>query len=87
MALRATTEPCRAELVIPETRASGDRVQLHKAKGGAASRAFSVAWAVGLLLVLGSGLGLGLGAKAYRRRTLIGLGAGVLGFIAYVLVG
>jgi hypothetical protein len=87
VALRPTSEPGRAELVIRETSAWRHLVQLHKAKGGAASRAFSVAWAVGLLLVLGSGLGLGLGAKAYRRRTLIGLGAGVLGFIAYVLVG
>lgn len=85
--LRPTGDSLRAELVVKDTTAWRHLVQLHKAKGSALARGFSVAWSLGLVVVLGSGMALGLNARAYRRRALLAAGAGTAAFVAYAVTG
>jgi hypothetical protein len=85
--LRPTADAQRAELVVKNTTLGRRFVQLHKAKGSEVARAFSVAWAVGLLVLLGSGMAMAFGVKHYRRRAVIASGLGIVAFVVYAVVG
>lgn len=85
--LRPTADPLRAELIIKDTGPWRHFVQLHKAKGSDVARGISVAWAVGLVVILGSGLLMAWTAPAYRQLALRASGAGLATFIAYLLLG
>jgi hypothetical protein len=85
--LRPTADAQRAELVVKTTTLGRRFVQLHEAKGSGVARAFSVAWSVGLLVLLGSGMAMAFGVKHYRRRAVIASSLGVVAFIAYAVLG
>lgn len=85
--LRPTDDPLRAELIIKNTGPWRHFVQLHKAKGSAVARGISVAWAVGLVVILGSGLAMAWSAPQYRRVAIRASGAGLATFLAYLLLG
>ena len=85
--LRPTADPLRAELIVKDTGPWRHFVQLHKAKGSEAAKAISVAWAIGLVTILGSGLVMAWMAPAFRRLAIGASGAGLATFVAYLLLG
>jgi len=85
--LRPTGEPLQAELVIKDTQPWRHLVQLHKAKGSDVARAISVAWAIGLVVILGSGMVMAWTAPPFRRLALGASAAGLATFGAYLLLG
>ncbi len=85
--LRPTTDPLQAELVIKDTKPWRHMVQLHKAKGSDFAKAISVAWAIGLVTILGSGMVMAWTAPPFRRLAIRASAAGVLSFVAYLLLG
>ncbi len=85
--LRPTADPLQAELLINETKPWRHLVQLHKAKGNDFARAISVAWAVGLVVILGSGMVMAWMAPPFRRLAGRASAAGLVSFAAYVLLG
>jgi hypothetical protein len=85
--LRPTANPLEAELVIKETGPWRHVVQLHKAKGSEIAKAFSVAWAIGLIFVLVSGMAMAWMAPPYRRMAIKASVAGAATFVAYLLIG
>lgn len=85
--LRPTADPLGAELVLKDTSPYRRLVQLHKAKGSPVAKALSVAWALGLVLILLSGVWMALTAPPFRRLALGTGAAGLLSFLIYVTVG
>jgi len=85
--LRPTGDPLQAELVIKETKPWRHLVQLHKAKGSDLAKAISVAWAIGLVTILGSGMVMAWLSPPFRRLAIGASAAGVASFVAYLLVG
>jgi hypothetical protein len=83
--LRPTADPLQAELVIKDTKPWRHLVQLHKAKGSDFAKAISVAWAIGLVMILGSGMV--MAAPPFRRLAIRASAAGLLSFVAYLLLG
>ena len=85
--LRPTADPLQAELVIKDTKPWRHFVQLHKAKGSDFAKAISVAWAIGLVTILGSGMVMAWTAPPFRRLAIRASAAGLLSFVAYLLLG
>lgn len=85
--LRPTADPLKAELVIKDTKPWRHLVQLHKAKGSDIAKAISVAWAIGLVAILGSGMVMAWTAPPFRRLAVRASVAGLASFAAYVLLG
>jgi len=85
--LRPTSEPLRAELVVKNTGPWRHLVQLHKAKGSSVAKAISVAWAIGLVTILGSGLVMAWLSPPFRRLSIQASAAGIASFVAYLLLG
>jgi hypothetical protein len=85
--LRPTTDPLRAELLVKSTGPWRHFVQLHKAKGSDFAKAVSVAWAIGLVVILGSGMVMAWTAPPFRRLALQASAAGIATFVAYILLG
>lgn len=85
--LRPTADPLRAELIIKNTGPWRHLVQLHKAKGSVVAKGISVAWAVGLVVILGSGLVMAWTAPPFRSLALRASGAGLATFVVYLLLG
>jgi hypothetical protein len=85
--LRPTADPLQAELIIKETRPWRHFVQLHKAKGSDFAKAISVAWAIGLVTILGSGMAMAWTAPPFRRLAIRASVAGLASFVAYLLLG
>ena len=85
--LRPTTDPLQAQLIVKETKPWRHLVQLHKAKGSDFAKAISVAWAIGLVTILGSGMVMAWTAPPFRRLAIRASGAGLLSFVAYLLLG
>jgi hypothetical protein len=87
IALRPTTEPLIATLVVKETTPWRHLVQLHKAKGSDLAKVISVLWAIGLVLILASGMTMALNVPIYRRKALWAGAAGMATFVIYALLG
>ena len=73
--------------MIKDTKPWRHFVQLHKAKGSNFAQAISVAWAVGLVTILGSGMVMAWTAPPFRRLAIRASAAGLLSFVAYLLLG
>lgn len=87
IALRPTTDPLLATLVVKETTPWRHLVQLHKAKGSDIAKAISVLWAIGLVLILASGMAMALNVPIYRRKAMWAGAAGVATFALYAVLG
>jgi hypothetical protein len=87
ISLKPTADPLKAQLTIKDTTPHRRLVQLHKAKGSAVSKAISVVWVFGLLLLFATGMGIAFGAPTYRRTAVIASIVGVVSFVAYVFIG
>lgn len=85
--LRPTADPLQAEVIIKETGPWRHFVQLHKAKGSDVAKAISVAWAFGLVTILGSGMVMAWTAPPFRRLAIKASAAGLATFVAYLLLG
>lgn len=85
--LRPTANPLEAELVIKDTGPWRHAVQLHKAKGSDFAKAISVAWAIGLIVVLVSGMVMAWVSPPYRRMAIKSGVAGAATFLIYLWVG
>lgn len=76
-----------AQPLIRETKPWRHLVQLHKANGNDFAKAISVAWAIGLVVILGSGIVMVWTAPPFRRLAGRASAAGLVSFAAYVLLG
>lgn len=85
--LRPTADPLVAELVVKDTGPWRHLVQLHKAKGSAVAKGISVAWATGLVVILGSGLLMAWRAPPFRRLAVRCALAGLATFGIYLALG
>ena len=85
--LQPTADPAAAKLVVRDTTWYRRLVQLHKAKGGPAFKAYAAAWAGGLLLLFSSGLVLAWQMPNIRRLAIGALIAGLASFIVLVALG
>jgi len=85
--LRPTADPLKAELLIKTTGPWRHFVQLHKAKGSDFAKAISVAWAIGLVTILGSGLWMAWMAPPFRRLAMTASAAGLATFVLYLVLG
>lgn len=79
-------QPGEMLLTVKETDTLRHFVQLHKAKGGIAFKAYAAFFALVLVLVLASGVLMAVQMPKYRALLLGSAGAGLVLFVAMVLV-
>lgn len=87
VSVKGTDDPLVAEVAVKEASFHRWLVQLHKAKGSTAFKAYATMLAAVLFLLVASGLILGLQVKALRRLTLVSSVAGFGAFVIFVLLG
>lgn len=79
-------QPDQMLLTVKETDTHRQFVQLHKAKGGIAFKVYAAFFALSLVLVLASGVLMAVQMPKYRVLLLGSAGAGLVLFVAMVLV-
>ncbi len=87
ISLSSTDDPLIAEATIKEASFHRWLVQLHKAKGSTAFKAYATLLATVLFVLVASGLVMGLQVKAMRRLTAVGSIAGLVTFAGFVMLG
>ena len=84
--LQPTETRLEAKLQIKETTLHRRLVQLHKAKGGVAFKVFATLLSAGLLVLFASGFVLALKHPQVKRAAWIGVAAGFLAFVVFVVL-
>ena len=80
-------DPLIANVDVKEASMHRWLVQLHKAKGSTAFKVYASFLAITLLMLVVSGIVMGLQVKSMRRLTLGSGAAGLVAFVAFVLMG
>ena len=87
ISLRRTSDPLVAQLEVKNASFHRRFVQLHKAKGSALAKTISVAWGIGLIVLLGTGMVIACAVPTHRKLTLGTSIAGLVTFFLYAFIG